>query len=49
MIDNGQDAFVEMEAFYQQGSIFYFPEDVRWSKIKANTQTGTNETISKLR
>nr|VVV04199.1 Type I restriction enzyme EcoKI M protein [Aliivibrio wodanis] len=38
LIDNGQDAFVEMEAFYQQDNIFYLPEDARWSKIKANAK-----------
>lgn len=38
LIDNEQDAFVEMEAFYQQDNIFYLPEDARWSKIKANAK-----------
>ena len=35
LINDGKEAFVEIEAFYQQDNIFYLPEEARWSKIKA--------------
>ncbi|SFD20838.1 type I restriction-modification system subunit M [Pragia fontium] len=34
MLDEGREAFVEMEEFYQQDNIFYLPEEARWSFIK---------------
>ena len=38
MIDDGQEAFVEMKEFYQQDNIFFLPEDARWSFVKARAK-----------
>ncbi|TYL49423.1 type I restriction-modification system subunit M [Marinomonas sp. IMCC 4694] len=38
MLDDGQEAFIEMKEFYQQDNIFYLPEDTRWSFIKARAK-----------
>ena len=38
MIDDGQEAFVEMKEFYQQDNIFYLQEDARWSFVKARAK-----------
>ncbi len=38
MIDDGQEAFVEMKEFYQQDNIFYLPEETRWSYVKARAK-----------
>ncbi|WP_299010849.1 class I SAM-dependent DNA methyltransferase [uncultured Shewanella sp.] len=38
MIDEGQNAFVEMKEFYQQDNIFFLPEEARWSFVKARAK-----------
>ncbi|MEZ8237531.1 N-6 DNA methylase [Vibrio splendidus] len=38
MIDDGQEAFVDMKEFYQQDNIFFLPEDARWSFVKARAK-----------
>jgi type I restriction enzyme M protein len=38
LIDEGQEAFVEMKEFYQQDNIFFLPEDARWSFVKARAK-----------
>lgn len=38
MIDNGQEAFIEMKEFYQQDNIFYLPEETRWSYVKVRAK-----------
>ncbi|WP_133011246.1 type I restriction-modification system subunit M [Marinomonas flavescens] len=38
MLDDGQEAFIEMKEFYQQDNIFYLPEETRWSFIKARAK-----------
>ncbi|MDX7992770.1 type I restriction-modification system subunit M [Xenorhabdus littoralis] len=38
MLNEGQQAFVNMEAFYQQDNIFYLPEEARWSFIQERTK-----------
>lgn len=38
MIDDGQDAFVEMKEFYQQDNIFYLEETSRWSFVKKHVK-----------
>ncbi|MEZ9176515.1 type I restriction-modification system subunit M [Vibrio kanaloae] len=38
MIDDGQEAFVEMKEFYQQDNIFFLSEDARWSFVKARAK-----------
>lgn len=38
MMDDGQEAFVEMKEFYQQDNIFYLPEETRWSYVKARAK-----------
>ncbi|MBD2780915.1 type I restriction-modification system subunit M [Xenorhabdus szentirmaii] len=38
MLDEGQQAFVDMEVFYQQDNIFYLPEEARWSFIQKRTK-----------
>ncbi|WP_135381738.1 type I restriction-modification system subunit M [Vibrio tasmaniensis] len=38
MIDDGQEAFVEMKEFYQQDNIFFLPEVARWSFVKARAK-----------
>lgn len=35
LINEGKDAFVDMDVFYQQDNIFYLPEEARWSYIQA--------------
>ena len=34
LIDNGQEAFVDMDVFYQQDNVFYLPEPARWNFVK---------------
>lgn len=34
LIDNGQEAFVDMDVFYQQDNVFYLPEPARWNYVK---------------
>jgi len=38
LIDNGQEAFVDMDVFYQQDNVFFLPEDARWSYVKARAK-----------
>ncbi|MGO2513593.1 N-6 DNA methylase [Marinomonas polaris] len=38
MIDDGQEAFIEMKEFYQQDNIFYLPEETRWSYVKVRAK-----------
>ncbi|SFU91461.1 type I restriction-modification system subunit M [Xenorhabdus koppenhoeferi] len=38
MLNEGQQAFVDMEVFYQQDNIFYLPEEARWSFIQERTK-----------
>ncbi|CAG9000601.1 MAG: hypothetical protein CENE_02601 [Candidatus Celerinatantimonas neptuna] len=38
MLDNGEEAFIEMKEFYQQDNIFYLPEATRWSFIQAHAK-----------
>lgn len=38
LIDNGQQAFVDMDVFYQQDNVFFLPEDARWSYVKARAK-----------
>ncbi len=38
LIDDGQEAFVEMDVFYQQDNIFYLTEDSRWGYVKARAK-----------
>lgn len=38
LIADGQEAFIDMEAFYQQDNIFYLPEEARWSFIKQHAK-----------
>ncbi|ANU38196.1 type I restriction-modification system subunit M [Vibrio scophthalmi] len=38
MLDDGQEAFVEMKEFYQQDNIFYLPEEARWSFVKVRAK-----------
>jgi type I restriction enzyme M protein len=33
LIDEGQDKFLEMAAFYNMNNVFYLPEEARWSYI----------------
>ena len=34
LIDNGQEAFVDMDVFYQQDNVFYLLEPARWNFVK---------------
>lgn len=38
LIDLGQEAFIDMPAFYTQDNVFYLPEESRWSYIIANAK-----------
>ncbi|BET98309.1 type I restriction-modification system subunit M [Xenorhabdus taiwanensis] len=38
MEDEGQQAFIDMEIFYQQDNIFYLPEEARWTFIQERTK-----------
>lgn len=38
MIEDGQEAFVEMKEFYQQDNIFYLEETSRWSFVKKHAK-----------
>ncbi|WP_133003376.1 MULTISPECIES: type I restriction-modification system subunit M [Marinomonas] len=38
MMDDGQEAFIEMKEFYQQDNIFYLPEETRWSYVKVRAK-----------
>lgn len=38
LIDDGQEAFIEMDVFYQQDNVFYLPEAARWNFIKARAK-----------
>ncbi|MEO9655388.1 N-6 DNA methylase [Marinomonas sp.] len=38
MLDDGQEAFIEMKEFYQQDNIFYLPEETRWSYVKVRAK-----------
>ncbi|WP_340613645.1 type I restriction-modification system subunit M [Xenorhabdus thailandensis] len=38
MKDEGQQAFIDMEIFYQQDNIFYLPEEARWTFIQERTK-----------
>ncbi|MGM3183537.1 type I restriction-modification system subunit M [Dickeya oryzae] len=38
LINNGQEAFVEMDVFYQQDNVFFLPEAARWSYVKARAK-----------
>ena len=38
MIDDGQEAFVEMKEFYQQDNIFYLEESSRWSFVQKHAK-----------
>lgn len=38
LIANGQEAFVDMDVFYQQDNVFFLPEVARWSYVKARAK-----------
>lgn len=38
MIDDGQQAFVDMDVFYQQDNVFFLEAHARWSYIKAHAK-----------
>ncbi|ALP40617.1 Site-specific DNA-methyltransferase (adenine-specific) [Aeromonas schubertii] len=38
LIKSGQEAFVEMDVFYQQDNVFFLPEEARWSYVKARAK-----------
>lgn len=38
LIANGQEAFVDMDVFYQQDNVFFLPEAARWSYVKARAK-----------
>ena len=38
LVDKGQEAFVDIPAFYTQDNVFYLPEESRWSYIIANAK-----------
>ncbi|PTA50133.1 DNA methyltransferase [Shewanella morhuae] len=38
MIDDGQEAFVDMDVFYQQDNVFFLETHARWSYIKAHAK-----------
>ncbi|MEI8614911.1 class I SAM-dependent DNA methyltransferase [Shewanella sp. PP-He15 brown] len=38
LISAGQEAFVDMDVFYQQDNVFFLPETARWSYISARAK-----------
>ncbi|MGR3754725.1 class I SAM-dependent DNA methyltransferase [Edwardsiella anguillarum] len=38
LMANGQEAFVDMDVFYQQDNVFFLPEVARWSYVKARAK-----------
>ena len=38
LIASGQEAFVDMDVFYQQDNVFFLPEAARWSYISARAK-----------
>ncbi|KAB7676540.1 type I restriction-modification system subunit M [Plesiomonas shigelloides] len=38
LIANGQEAFVDIDVFYQQDNVFFLPETARWSYVKARAK-----------
>lgn len=38
LISAGQEAFVDMDVFYQQDNVFFLPETTRWSYISARAK-----------
>ncbi|MGL5335599.1 MAG: N-6 DNA methylase, partial [Enterovibrio sp.] len=38
LIANGQEAFVDMDVFYQQDNVFFLPENARWDYIRARAK-----------
>lgn len=38
LIASGQEAFVEIDVFYQQDNVFFLPEEARWSYVKARAK-----------
>ncbi|OOV86934.1 type I restriction-modification system subunit M [Oceanospirillum linum] len=38
LIDDGQEAFVDMDVFYQNDNVFYLPEPARWNFVKDRTK-----------
>lgn len=38
LIDNSQEAFVDMDVFYQQDNVFFLPPEARWSYVKARAK-----------
>jgi type I restriction enzyme M protein len=38
LIASGQEAFVDMDVFYQQDNVFFLPEEARWSYICARAK-----------
>ncbi|MGL5045992.1 MAG: type I restriction-modification system subunit M N-terminal domain-containing protein, partial [Plesiomonas sp.] len=38
LIANGQEAFIDMDVFYQQDNVFFLPEVARWSYVKARAK-----------
>lgn len=38
LIDEGQEAFVDMDVFYQKDNVFYLPEAARWNFVKARAK-----------
>lgn len=38
LIASGQEAFVDMDVFYQQDNVFFLPEEARWSYISARSK-----------
>ncbi|RFY47227.1 DNA methyltransferase, partial [Salmonella enterica subsp. enterica serovar Enteritidis] len=34
LIKNGQEAFVDMDVFYQQDNVFFLPQVSRWSYVQ---------------
>lgn len=38
LIDEGQEAFVDMDVFYQQDNVFFLEPHARWSHVKARAK-----------
>ncbi|MGL4939757.1 type I restriction-modification system subunit M N-terminal domain-containing protein, partial [Shewanella sp.] len=38
LIASGQEAFVDMDVFYQQDNVFFLPESARWGYIRARAK-----------
>ncbi|MGL6349560.1 MAG: type I restriction-modification system subunit M N-terminal domain-containing protein, partial [Aeromonas sp.] len=38
LIASGQEAFIDMDVFYQQDNVFFLPEAARWSYISARAK-----------